>query len=554
MRITGSTLNLSTQAELTKVTSRNLNDIANGSGIIYLNESNENLIPGVTPSVSYPALGFASNDGSIVESPYPGMLIWGLEVPEVPMTFPVREKAYALGLVEVLGNYKLRWVLVDTNGDFNTYPPSYYTVSAVGAFCYYYDVDLDDVYPTGYISVTIDGWDVNVPKKYSLDGGITFTGIITENYYLTYSSFEILKLGNNPTGQTIDLVISDSYDYVLYSDTLVVDAPQYQTAIPFGGTVPNLDYDVFLIKDEDISDTTPAGLLQVYIDDLQPNCEYSYEIWDHWTATMLFTQDYSSSKEALFPISSGGGPDIRMYAIVNKRVPGVVQIEGIDTNSDAVIDISHTALLYSKGDPNPANYTGVTPGAVYTELVYSPEEAEGEQTIYMKEPMLDCIYKETIAFVQPGNTKTTQSMLILDYSGEVIVDNQFANMYVSTAPVLRPLNTYFNPIKLLGTMFGGGTALLFSFTYNGGVLASGDTAEILFYDADSGEELVGTGSQTPTIDTTFGSATYGYTTIVVNYGTYYTNNLGQRIMIRFRYTETTALRYSLSDLIFIDNV
>jgi hypothetical protein len=551
MRITGSTINLSTQAELTKVTPTELNDIANGSGIIYLNESNENMIP--TLSESYPALGFATNDGSIVESPYPGMIILNLPVPEIPTVFPVREKAYALGLVEVDGEYALKWVLVDTNGDFNTYPPSYYVVSAVGAFCYYYDEDLDDVYPTGYIAVTIDGWDVNVPKKYSLDGGLTFTGIITESYYLTYSSFEILKLGNNPTGQTIDLVISDSYDYVLYSDTLVVDAPQYQTVIPFAGTVPNLDYDVNLVKEQDISASSPAAIIRVYVTDLQPNCEYYYEIWDYWTATMLFNQDYSSSKTATFAIASGGGPDIRMNAIVYKKVPGRIQIEGIDTNNDATIDIPHTALLYSKDDPNPANYTGVTPGAAYTELVYNANEAEGEKNIYMKESMLDCIYKETIVFTQTGASITTTPMLILDYDGDIITDGRFNNMLVSTAPVLRPLNTYFNPIKVLGTMFGGGTSLIFSFTYTG-IVSSGDTAEVLFYDAVSGEELVGTGSQTPIIDTTLGSLTFGFTTIDVKYGTYYALNLGQRIMIRFRYIESSTLIYNLSDLIYLDNV
>ena len=42
-------------------------------------------------------------------------------------------------------------------------------------------------------------------------------------------------------------------------------------------------------------------------------------------------------------------------------------------------------------------------------------------------------------------------------------------------------------------------------------------------------------------------------TITLNYGTYYGLNLGQRIMIRFRYIETTTLRYNLSDLIFIEN-
>jgi hypothetical protein len=266
---------------------------------------------------------------------------------------------------------------------------------------------------------------------------------------------------------------------------------------------------------------------------------------------MVFTQDYSPSKEALFAISTGGGPDIRMYAIVYKKVPGRVQIEGIDVNNDATIDISHTALLYSKDDPNPANYTGVTPGATYTELLYSADEADGEKTIYMKQSMLDCIYKETIMFTQTGNSKTTTPMLILDYAGEFIIDGSFVNMNVSTAPVLRPLNTFFNPIRVLGTMLSG-SSLIFSFTYTGAI-ASGDTAEVLFYDAISGEELVSTGSQSSIIDTTLGSLTYGFTTIDVRYSTYYTNNLGQKVMIRFRYIESSTLKYNLSDLIHIQN-
>ena len=62
--VTGSTLDLSKQAELTIITAAQISDLAEGSAIIY-RKANEvgNLIP---------ALGFVSKDGTVTDLPYPG--------------------------------------------------------------------------------------------------------------------------------------------------------------------------------------------------------------------------------------------------------------------------------------------------------------------------------------------------------------------------------------------------------------------------------------------------------------------------------------------------
>ena len=548
MPITGLTLNLSVQAKLTTVTTTELNDITDGSGIIYLNESDENLIPSINPPVSYPALGFATNDGSIVESPYPGMEILGLTVPEIPLNFPGINKAYALGLVEVSGSYALKWVLINTDGNFNITPPSYYYITPYGAECYNYDSLAGQAFLNGNLLVTIYGWDINVPKKYSIDGGMTFSGIVTETYPGGYSYFTIPNLGNtNPTGQTIDLVIADSYDYPLYTNTTVIDSPIYQVITTFEGLDPNNSFDVDLVKTQDMSATTLAGTMTVYVTDNQTDCEYYYEIWDYWSATLLYYQDYSPAKTYQFAISSSMGPSIRAYAIVYKKVPGRVWIEGVDTNGDSTVDIMHSLLKYSKGDPDPANYNAISPMYGFTEIMYSGHEADGDQDIYMKQSAYDCIYKKTVTFTQAGNTVTSVDMLVIEYDPtyNFIMDNHFTNKYVRNVSLTAPLNSFFASARILLGMFLG-SSIVFTFDYLGTVSAGLDTAEILFYDAVSGQPLSGTGAQVATINS------IGNVSIDVKYYPYWLANLQQDVMIRFKYTENSSRNY-YSDLIYLHN-
>ena len=554
MSITGSTLDLSKQAELTTLTDGQLDDIADGSAIIYRKESEnaDNLIFGLLES--YPALGFASKNGTITDLPYPGTEIKGLIVPPIPNTFPGDDKAYALGLVEVFGEFKLKWVLVDTDGNFNRVPPSYYYTTRSAAVCYNYVATLNDLFLNGSLLVQIYGWDVNTPKKYSIDGGSTFSGIVTEQYdggNLSY--FTIPNLGiTNPTGQTIDLVIADSDDNILYPNqysatgSTIIASPVYEVLSSFEGLDNNASFDVNLIKLQDIS-LTSYGAMEVVVTDIQIGCQYYYEIWDYNTSTLLFYRDYSTSKTYQFAVSTGS---TELFAIVSKKTPGIITIEGIDSNGDTFKDIEHYSLLYSKGDPNPANFVNITPGANSTNVIYTPSEANGVQELYMQRYGYDCIYKKVTNFTQVGNSVTTTQMLMLDYTGDSINSFIFDSPVIGNITVNTPLNpnTYFNPVQIKAAAFGGGSSIILSYTFLGSP-STGDTNEILFYDAVSGQPILTAGVQTAT--TTPG----GYVTIDLKYLTYWTNNSGQSIMIRFKYTNVTTSggRTYYSDLIHIKN-
>jgi hypothetical protein len=544
--VTGSTLDLSKQAELTIITADQISDLSEGSAIIY-RKTNEvgNLIP---------ALGFVSKDGTVTDLPYPGTEIKGLIVPPIPNTFPGDDKAYALGLVEVSGDFELKWVLVDTDGNFNRVPPSYYYTTRSSAVCYNYDADLNDLFLNGSLLVQIYGWDVNTPKKYSIDGGSTFSGIVTEQYDDDGNSyFTIQNLGiTNPTGQTIDLVIADSADNILYPNqysvtgTTIINSPTYDIQSSYEGLDNNGAFDVNLVKLQDIS-LTSRGTMEVVVTDIQIDCEYYYEIWDSATSTLLFYRDYSTEKTYEFGFTTG---DTQLFAVVYKKTPGRVFIEGVDIDGFGTIDIQHYSLMYSKGDPNPANFVNITPGANSTSVIYSPNEADGVKELYMKTSGDDCIYFKPLSFTQDSNSITTADMLTLDYSGDTISNFLFDYPIIGNTIVNTPLrpNTYFDPVEIKAADYSGGTSIILSYTFLGTV-STGDTNEILFYDAVSGQPILTAGVQTST--TTPG----GYVTIDLKYLTYWTNNSGKSIMIRFKYTNvaTSGDRTYYSDLIHIKN-
>ena len=396
--------------------------------------------------------------------------------------------------------------------------------------------------------------DVNTPKKYSIDGGSIFSGIVTEQYDGDGNSyFTIQNLGiTNPTGQTIDLVIADSADNILYPNqysvtgSTIIASPVFEVLSSYEGLDNNGAFDVNLVKLQDIS-LTSRGIMEVVVTDIQIDCEYYYEIWDYNTSTLLFYRDYSTSKTYEFGISTGS---TELFAIVSKKTPGTITIEGIDSNGDTFKDIEHYSLLYSKGDPNPANFVNITPGANSTNVIYSANEADGIKKLYMKRYGYDCIYQKVTDFTQVNNSITTADMLMLDYSGDTINNFLFDSPIIGGTIVNTPLrpNTYFAPVDITAADYSGGTSIIFSYFFLGSS-STGDTNEILFYDAVSGQPILTAGVQTST--TTPG----GYVVIDLKYLTYWTNNSGKSIMIRFKYTNvvTSGSRTYYSDLIHIKN-
>ena len=207
--------------------------------------------------------------------------------------------------------------------------------------------------------------------------------------------------------------------------------------------------------------------------------------------------------------------------------------------------------MYSKGNPDPDTFVNITPGTNYTDVTYAANEAEGEKKLYMKLYGYDCIYIKVTNFIQAGNSTTTTDMLMLEYTGETIDRNSFDIPSVGGVP-LNPLpvntNTYFNPTKILTGMFGGGSDLTFSYIFLNTVIPGGDVAEILFYDAISGQPATVSTTILPTISTT-GNVSMD----VKSYDTYRSANPSQILMFRFKYFSSFTGRTYYSDLLYIQN-
>jgi hypothetical protein len=99
-------IDLSRQAELKTLTNDELSDIEEGKTILYKREDG--------------SLGIASNDGGTIYTGYTGGdVVQGLTIPDFPGSFPGANKAHVLSMVQYGLTPIIKWVLVDTDGDFN---------------------------------------------------------------------------------------------------------------------------------------------------------------------------------------------------------------------------------------------------------------------------------------------------------------------------------------------------------------------------------------------------------------------------------------------------
>jgi hypothetical protein len=100
-------IDLSRQAELKTLTNAELSDnIEEGKTILYKREDG--------------SLGIATNDGGNIYTGYTGGdVVRGLEIPDFPASFPGSNKAHVLAMVRFGTVPVVKWVLVDTDGDFN---------------------------------------------------------------------------------------------------------------------------------------------------------------------------------------------------------------------------------------------------------------------------------------------------------------------------------------------------------------------------------------------------------------------------------------------------
>ena len=100
-------IDLSRQAELKQLTYAELSDnIDEGKTILYQREDG--------------TLGTASKYSGVIYTGYTGGdVVRGLAIPTIPHTFPGTNKAHVLAMVQNNTDPELKWVLVNTIGDFN---------------------------------------------------------------------------------------------------------------------------------------------------------------------------------------------------------------------------------------------------------------------------------------------------------------------------------------------------------------------------------------------------------------------------------------------------
>jgi hypothetical protein len=99
-------IDLSRQAELKTLTNLELSDIEEGKTVLYKKPDG--------------SLGVASKESGTIYTGYTGGdVVRGLPIPEFPVSFPGSNKAHVLAMVQFGSDPIIRWVLVDTDGDFN---------------------------------------------------------------------------------------------------------------------------------------------------------------------------------------------------------------------------------------------------------------------------------------------------------------------------------------------------------------------------------------------------------------------------------------------------
>ena len=148
--------------------------------------------------------------------------IKSLAVNNVPGSFPPTDEGHALMAVQDGSNFKLIWGRVNTIGNYNVISGSTtYTVVVSNPHYQNYDVNKPGNYDfSGAIFISVSGDGAYAAKRYSLNGGLTFTDYDSNNAYAFYNIGSL-------TGDTYNLVIQDSAEAVIHSQTVEVDPVDY---------------------------------------------------------------------------------------------------------------------------------------------------------------------------------------------------------------------------------------------------------------------------------------------------------------------------------------
>jgi len=316
------------QAKLSQLNLNQLNHIlGNGQTVIYIDSNN--------------FLRIAEKDNNIVYEKNPtGDIIKSLPVENTPTTFPTADTGYALMAVRDGSNYKLIWGWMDTIGNYNVISGNTtYTVVVTDPTHQIFNVNTPGDYKfNGDISISVNGDGAFAAKKYSIDGGLTFTPLnSTPNFFYT-------ELGSI-TGETYDLVIKDAADAVLYTETINIAPPDYSfDEIDINLYTPNFVSHV-IYKTDDINPTNPH-IIEVVVEDdntLLPGL-YKYRFISDLNG-LIFETNFIPDQIVKFPIPF---PDTYRAEVIRIN-SGYIEL-GKWSSPSTIVTYSPNNFLWSKNN------------------------------------------------------------------------------------------------------------------------------------------------------------------------------------------------------------
>jgi hypothetical protein len=386
-------------------------------------------------------LKIAEKQGGVVtEKNATGDEVKSLAVNDVPTSFPFTDEGYALMAVQDGDNFKLIWGRVNTIGNYNVISGSTTYTVLTGAIQYQnYDASKPGTLPfNGAIFIGVSGDGAYAAKRYSLDGGLTFTGYDNNDVAAFY------ELGSL-TGATYNLVIQDSAEAVIYSDTIELDPPDYSWDFIEADLYSPVFMEHTIFKTDDPNPTNPQTFITVVVQDddtFLPGL-YLYQIFLNGMQVIL--TDVLPDKIFSFPIdfSSVG----EFTAIVKRVNAGYIEVDDLTAQG---LTYAPTDFLWSKD----GGYTFLTP-SYSTEPIritagdtvrvnYTADEAIGDKLIYMRRNSTNEVYQTTQTINQvettsvPVNLSVTTTLVNGTYD-----DSLFASIFVS--------NNYFVPTTIART-------------------------------------------------------------------------------------------------------
>lgn len=407
--------------EQLKISQLNFGDLnailSDGESTIYVDANN--------------VLKIATKNGLLVEEKNAaGDVIKSLDADELPSTFPLANTGYALIAVQDGTNFKLVWGLVDTNGNYNVIGGSTtYTVVFTDPSVQIFNPATPGNYPfNGIINITVSGDGALAGKRYSIDGGTTFTSI------LYTPSYEWQTLGSL-TGETYNLIVEDVNNETLHTDTITLNPPDYSWDFISQGlyTPPDLiPVEHLIYKSDDTNPTIPGIEIRVKVIVEDDGADYYpalYKYDFYLDGILILDSPYTQDTE--YVISSGVGTGEGTWtAVVTRKNPGYVRLGVLNIFSSPTYYPSVFTWSTDNGNTfsSPANSTppfSLNPITNEITISYSADSLDvgSNKTIYMKEGFN--IYQYTHSLTQspitsveinPGVLVTGTTGLINDFN------------------------------------------------------------------------------------------------------------------------------------------